>query len=312
MRLGMKALVLSIALAAAVVAHAQEVIETADGSYRAFQDQHGRYVRLESSDGVVIHYLYDSPSASAESGVTINVPNGPTLTVHYDGQDMVWTRGMPTLTIVSNDDGRTTEVRADGRAIALFEYRADQYVGAVVVPGRFTLRATPPDARHRVRQTLLDATGRVLQQTEVVSSAASTGMWKGMAFDRMASLSFRPSPAGYLSTGRDADGHVALYIVSAGRVSVGFAPDGAPRFYDVTADIFDSDIPPGSDAGTSIALEQSKAVPSHVTLTAEEIPGIYVEEPADGAIYAVWAERNGEIGSRRASSGRRDSERPVQ
>ena len=103
-----------------------------------------------------------------------------------------------------------------------------------------------------------------------------------------------------------------LNIVSAGRVSVGFAPDGAPRFYDVTADIFDSDIPPGSDAGTSIALEQSKAVPSHVTLTADEIPGIYIEEPADGAIYAVWAERNGEIGSRRASSARRDSERPVQ
>lgn len=287
-------------LFATTAAHGQDVIETANGSYRAVQDKDGRYVRLESAN-TVVNYLYDSPSAQAESGVVIDLANGPTLTVHYDTQGNFWAPGMAKVKILRGPDERTTEILADNEPIATFDYRLDKYISAVTIPDHFTIRVTPPDRRKRVRQTLLNADGAVVRQTEVVSSSSGVGIWRGMSFEPVTqalgfdarSLSFEQSADGYLQTGRDGAGRVALYIVNAGANSVGFTPDGVARFYDITADILDSDIAPGGDAGVSLTLEQSKAVPAHVTLTAGGMPGVYIEEPANGAIYAAWVERNG-------------------
>src|SRR6185369_595209 len=161
-----------------------------------------------------------------------------------------------------------------------------------------SMRLTPPDARQHVRQILQSGAGTVIGLADVVSSAAVVGMWSGFTFDTVAGslgfnprpLTFKKSPVGYLTTARDRKGRVALYIVSAGGQSVGFTPDGVARYYDLTAEIFDSEIPAGSDLGISVSLDQNKAAPEHITLTADGTLGMYVEEPADGAIYAAWVE----------------------
>lgn len=302
----MRPLLLSLFLAA-TVAHGQEVFETGNGSYRMFLDSRGRCARTVGSDGVVIEYLYDSPHADTESGVAIKVPGGPVLRVHFDVQGSIWTRGMPKVTMSRNLEQRVVEIRADGKPVVAFDYRADKYVGAVSIPGHFSMRFTPPDARNHMHQTLVDSDGAVIKETEVVSSAGDVGIWwnrasyegieQAVGFDPRP-LTFRNSPDNYLSTLRDSKGRVALYVVTAGGSSVAFTPDGVPRYYDLNADIWDVEIPPGGDdLGISVAFDQSKAVPSHVTLTANGMPGVYIETPANGAIYAAWVESDGHGGA---------------
>jgi hypothetical protein len=293
----MKAMLLAL-LFGAIAVNGQEVIETWDGSYRTFKDDHGRYVRLESSDGIVLRYLYDSPAATAETGVAVRVSEKVTLTVRYNDRGDFWAPGLPKISRVPDSNERTLEIRAGDKPIATFAYRSDKYIAGVSLPGHLSMRLTPPDARHRVRQTLQSGAGTVIGTADVVSSAGVVGMWSGSTFDTVAgSLGFNPrsliftnSPVGYLTTARDHKGQVALYIVSAGGQSVGFTPNGVARYYDLTADIFDSEIPAGSDLGVSVSLDQNKAAPEHITLTADGTLGMYVEEPADGAIYAAWVE----------------------
>jgi hypothetical protein len=302
----MRPLLLSLFLAATAV-HGQEVIDTGDGSYRMFVDSHGRCVRTVASDGVVVEYLYDSALAQTESGVVIKVPAGPALKILYDYQGSIWARGMPKLKVIMNEQFRVTEIRADEKPIVTFEYRPDKYVGAVSSPGHFSMRFTTPDARNLMHQTLVDADGAVIKETDVVSFAGDAGIWNRAAYEGVehalgfdpSSLSFHCSPGGFLCTGRDAKDRVALYFVTAGAGnSVAFTPDGTPRFYDLNANIWDFEIPPGGDdLGVSVAFDQNKAVPAHVTLTANGMPGVYIETPANGAIYAVWVQSDGHGGT---------------
>ena len=302
-----KSLLLSLILAATAV-HGQELIETVNGSYRVFLDAQGRCARTVASDGVVVEYLYESPVAQGESGVAIKVPQGPVLEVHFDTHGSIWTRGMPKLKVIQNPEERVAEIRADNKPIVTFDYRPDKYVGSITVPGHFSMRFTPPDARNHMHQTLVDADGAVIKETEVVSFAGDNGVWwnrasyegvkQAVGLDPR-SLSFRNSPDNYLATLRDAKGRVALYLVTAGGSSVAFTPDGVPRFYDLDADIWDFEMPPGGgDLGVSVAFDQSRAVPAHVTLTAGGMPGVYIDTPANGAIYAVWVESDGHGGTR--------------
>jgi len=55
---------------------------------------------------VVVEYLYDSAPAEKESGVTIKIRNGPTLTVHYDSLGSISTPGMPKLQVINDGDER--------------------------------------------------------------------------------------------------------------------------------------------------------------------------------------------------------------
>lgn len=298
---------LSLLLAATVV-HGQEVVDTGDGSYRMFLDRHGRCARTEASDGVVVGYLYDSPLVKTESGVAIKVPDGTVLNVRYDYQGSIWARGMPKLKVLKNLEERVFEIRADDKPIAAFEYRSDKFVGAVKIPGHFAMRFTPPDTRSHMHQTLVDADGAVIKETDVVSSAGDAGIWwnresyegieQALGFNPR-SLSFHCSPGGFLCTGRDAKGRVALYVVTAGAGnSAAFTPDGVPRYYDVNANIWDFEIPPGGDdLGVSVSFDQSRAVPAHVTFTANGMPGVYIDTPANGAIYAAWVESDGHGGT---------------
>lgn len=293
----MKTMLLAL-LFGAIVVNGQEVVETWDGSYRVFKDDHGRYARLESSDGVVVNYLYDSPAATAETGIAVRVSEKVTLTVRYNERGDFSAPGLPNVSMVLDSNDRTLEIHASDKTIATFSYRPDKYIAGVSLPGHLSMRLTAPDGRQHVRQTLQSGAGTVIGLADVVSSAGMVGMWSGYTFDTVAgSLGFNPrsliftkSPVGYLTTARDRKGQVALYIVSAGAHSAGFTPDGVARYYDLRADIFDTEIPPGSDLGISVSFDQNKAAPEHITLTADGTLGMYVEEPAAGAIYAAWVE----------------------
>jgi len=308
----MKRILLLAVLCVASFAGAQEIIEAADGSgsYRPIADHHGRYIRFEGSDGVVVSFFYDSPDTTLDSGMAIRVNDKVTLTVRYHGRDDLSVAGLPRVSMVRDPEERTLEIRADQKRVASFDYSADKYVAGISLPGFLTMRLTAPDRNHHVRQTLYNGSGKLVGQAEVVSSAYEVGMWRGVAFDGVAaslgfdprSLSYKSSPVGFLTTGRDANQRVALYIVNVGPHSVGFTPDGVPRFYDIRADLLDADIAPGSDCSTSMAIDQNKAAPEHITLTADGVPGMYIEEPASGAIYAAWAENGGAVAFTRAGS----------
>src|SRR6185369_987353 len=183
--LSMKAILLAL-LFGAMAVNGQEVIETWDGSYRAFQDEQGRYVRLESSDGIVLHYLYDSPAATAETGVAVRVSETVTLTVRYNDRGDFSAPGLPNVSMVPDSHDRTLEIRAGDKPIATFAYRPDKYIAGVSLPGHLSMRLTPPDARQHVRQILQSGAGTVIGLADVVSSAAVVGMWSGFTFDTVA------------------------------------------------------------------------------------------------------------------------------
>ncbi|MDQ3281838.1 MAG: hypothetical protein M3Q69_10530 [Acidobacteriota bacterium] len=302
---------LLIAAFCTVSAFAQEVVETGNGSYRIFTDQQGRHARHEGSDGVVVEYRYATAAATSASSVVVHVGNVD-LRVGYEAEGTLDAPGLPKITTIYNADHRATELRADAQTLATFTYAKSGYVTRVAMPQRMTLRLTPPDAAHHVRQRLFDARGKQIASANVRSRPLEPGVWRRTSFETVASalsfdaraLTFESSPTGSLMTGRDADGRVALYIVTAGGDSVGFTPDGIARFYDLSPEILDVDIPAGSDAGTSKALEQIRALPSHITLTASGDRGMYVEEPGEGAIHAAWTEGKTVVRNRLSVPGR--------
>jgi len=278
--------ILAVALLTTCVARAQKVIDGPRGAYRSFCDANGRITRLEGN-GIGVTYLYDSPETTSESGVAVRVDEKLTLTVRYHGDDNVSVTGLPKLTIAHDLHGRTSEVRADGKVTATFAYTTRGYVSAVSLPGHFTMQVTEPDAAYRVRQTVVDAGGKVLAETVVLNPPAAVGMWRRMAWEAvekalgldMRSLSYELDPTGYLESARDAKGRVVLYLVHVGRATIGFTPAGVARFYDLSTMIAD--------------VYQDQAVPMNVTLTSDGSVGMYLEQPANGAIYAAWVEPDG-------------------
>jgi hypothetical protein len=149
------------------------------------------------------------------------------------------------------------------------------------------MQVTEPDAAHRVRQTVVDASGKVLADTVVLNPPAAAPMWRRMAWEvveevlglDMRSLSYELDPTGYLESARDAKGRVVLYLVHVGHATIGLTPAGVARFYDLSTMISD--------------VYQDQAVPMNVTLTSDGSVGMYVEQPANDAIYAAWVEPDG-------------------
>lgn len=278
--------ILAATLLTTSVARAQEVIDGPRGAYRSFSDANGRITRLEGN-GVGVTYLYDSPETRSESGVSVRVDEKVTLTVRYHGDEDVSVNGLPKLTIAHDLHGRTSEVRADRKVIATFAYTKRGYVSAVSLPGHFTMKVTEPDAEYRVRQTVVDASGEVLAESVVLNPPAATGMWRRMAWEvveetlglDMHSLSYELDPTGYLESARDEKGRVVLYLVHVGRATIGFTPAGVAHYYDLSTMIAD--------------VYQDQAIPMNVTLTSGGSVGMYIEQPANGAIYAAWVEPDG-------------------
>jgi len=99
-----------------------------------------------------------------------------------------------------------------------------------------------------------------------------------------------------LTTARDAKGRVVFYVVHAERCDVAFSPDGTPRFYDLELSVEGGSIPPDSDVRHSPAWEgQRGTIPDHFILTAGGAVGLYVEEPANGSLYAAWTDGDNKL-----------------
>ena len=271
-------------------------------------DAAGRYVRLEGRDGVVVTYLYDAAESTETSGISVHPNDKLTLTVRYDGRGGVAVAGLPALASLVDHEGRTTAVQADGKAVALFDYPPSGLV-AVTLPGRLTWKVAARDASHRVRQSVEDASGKVIASAEVVTGGDGLprSAWYGAAAADLGlpvdGLTFERSPTGALTTARDGKGRVAFYVVHTDACDVGFSPDGRPLFYDLTLSVFGGSVPPGSDVLVSPAWEaQRGTVPDHLVLTAGGAAGLYVEEAAQQSLVTAWTDRDGKLAVTRASS----------
>jgi hypothetical protein len=287
---------LALALSAPAFAQSREVTDS--GAF--IIDEQGRYVRLEGPDGVVADYMFDEGELTKTSGVTVRVNDKLTLTVRYDDHGGFAVDGLPAITSVVDHEYRSTAVQADGRTVARLDYTRSGLVAAVTLPGRLVWKVSAPDATRHVRQSVEDTAGKVVATAMAKAVDGRRHAWYGAtAADvgvSLDSVTYEHSPTGVLTTARDADGRVAFYIVHVDRCSVGFSPEGKPRFYDLTLSVFGGTIAPGSDLMVSPAWEAQRAtVPDHLLLTASGTAGLYVEENAKSGIVAAWAGRDGKV-----------------
>ncbi len=292
---------ISLLLSLAIHAQTREVMDY--GTYVI--DASGRYVRLEGRDGVVEEYLYDKPGTET-AGVIVHVNDKLTLTVMYPNRDEIKAPGLPTLTHVSDFEGRTTTVLADGKAIAQLEYTQDGYFTAITLPGRFAWKTSKPNASRRVRQTVEDTSGQVVRNAVVSTHFTIDGIRHDASYEAagkelgvdLDAVTYEDSPTG-LTTARDAQGRVAFYVVGAPGFDVGFSPAGKPLFYDIPLSVEGGEIAPGGDLVISETWEgQRGTYPDHLVLTARGSVGLYAHESANGAIDAVWMNPGGRVHTR--------------
>jgi hypothetical protein len=270
----------------------------------------GRYVRLEGHDGVVVDYLYDTadPEVTETSGVAVHPNDKVTLTVRYDRHGGVAVAGLPAITSLVDHEERTTAVQADGKSVAVLDYAPSGLFAAVTLPARLTWKVSAPDSSGRVRQSVENASGRIVASFVI---ADVRGVRPGARYDMAAAefgvvidtLTYEHSPTGSLITAHDAKGRVAFYVVHTDRCDVGFSPDGTPRFYDLELSVFGGTIAPGSDIMVSPATEaQGAAVPDHLVLTAGGAAGLYIEDAAKKSIVTAWADRDGKVWTARTEA----------
>lgn len=280
-------------------AHAQTREVTDSGAF--VSDAAGRYVRLEGADGVVVNYLYDTAESTETSGIAVQPTGKVTLTVRFDRSRGVAVAGLPALTSVIDHEGRTTAVQADRKPVALLDYTPSGFFAAVTLPSRLTWKVSAPDSSHHVRQSVQNATGKVMATSVITDlEGVRRGAWYeaavadlGISLD---ALTYERSPTGSLTTARDEKGDVAFYIVHTDACDVGFSPDGTPRFYDLTLSVFGGTMAPGSDLVISPAWDaQHSAVPDHLVLSGGGAAGLYVESPAKKSIVAAWTDGAGKV-----------------
>lgn len=290
-------LVLVVTLCASAFAQTRE--ETDTGAFVI--DSAGRYVRFEGRDGIVVDSLYAPGELTNSSGHTVHVNDKLALTVRYDGQDAVRVAGLPALTAIRDHEGRTTMVQADGKSVAVFEYTSAGLLAAATVPARLTWKVAPPDASHRVRQTIESGSGKIVATSlaKPVDNPQRGGSWLHALSEfgvDVESYSYEETSTNTLTIARDAKGGVAFYVVSADGCDVVFSPDGTPRFYDLTLRVWSGHMAPGSDLVISPAFDaQRGTVPDHLILTASGAIGLYSEEAAEDAITDAWVNRDGKI-----------------
>ena len=267
--------VLFLTLLFSLVTSGQTHETTESGVWRV--DAAGRYVRLEGSDGIVVDFLHDAADPSRASGVTVRVDTRA-LTVTYGNPGECAAAGLPRMTSVFDEAGRTSSVLADGLPLALIEHTGEGRVAKITVPGKLAWTAAAPPARREgmpaIRGASYDAVAEDLD----------------LDFDV---LTFEPSPTGMLTTVRDKQRRVVLYVVHTDRCDAGFAADGKPLFYDLPLVLFDGTFAPDSDVMESQAWEtQHGTVPDHLVVSAGGAVGLYVEEPSSGAIKSLWTDRD--------------------
>ena len=278
-------------------ADAQTGEVTDSGTFVA--DATGRYVRLVGHDGVIVDFLYDTPEATLTSGIAVRPNDKLTLTVRFDLRGGVTVTGLPAITSLTDDEGRTTAVHADGKPVALVDYAPSGLVDAVRLPARLTWKVSVPDSSGRLWQSVENAAGKVVASsliTDVIGIVRRAWYDEAVADlgVSMDSLTYEISTTSSLTTARDAKGQVVFYVVHAGQEDVGFSPDGTPLFYDLPLSLFGGTMAPGSDLMVSPARDaQGAAVPDRLVLTASGMAGLYVGNAPKKAIASAWTDRNG-------------------
>ena len=302
----MRTLTLAVVLLLSIGASAQRPAETREATDRGvlITDPSGRVVRFEGRDGIVVESLYDSADAEETSGVTVRVSETLHLTVKSDGRE-TQVAGLPRLTSVFDSAGRTIAVLADGVALAKLEYTEDELFSRISLPKQFTWTCSTAGPR-RVRQSVANARGKVLASQTATTDMSMEGIRNVHLYDAAAeelgvnldAVTYEQSPTLALTTVRDAEGHVALYIVHTDGCDVGFRPNGVAIFYDLKLSVLGGSIPPGSDVLVSKAWEMQRGtIPDHLLLTAGGRAGVSLEEAAKGAIAAAWTDANGRVHS---------------
>lgn len=301
----MRTLTVAIALLVSIGASAQRAPETREQTDHGvlITDSAGRAVRFEGRDGVVVEYLYDRADAEETSGITVRVSDKLRLTVKYDGRRESQVAGLPTLTSVFDSTGRTVAVLADGVPLARLEYTEGELFSRISLPRHFTWTCSAAGPR-RVRQSVANARGKVVASQTTTTDMSMEGIRNGHLYDAAAeelgvdldAVTYEQSPTLALTTVRDADGHVALYIVHTDGCDVGFRPNGEAIFYDLRLSVLGGSIPPGSDVLVSKAWEMQRGtIPDHLLLTARGSAGVSLEEAAKGAIAAAWTDAKGRV-----------------
>ena len=303
----MRTLTVAIALLLSIGSSAQTPSETREVTDRGvfITDSSGRAVRFEGLDGVVVEYLYKSADAEETSGVIVRVNEKLRLTVKYEGRREGQVAGLPKLTSVFDSEGRTVAVLADYLALARLEYTEGELFSRISLPKHFTWTCAAALSQ-RVRQSVEDARGKVVASEVVTTSMSILGIRNVRLYDAAAeelgvdldALTYEQSPTLALTTARDAEGHVAFYIVHTDWCDVGFAANGEARFYDLELSVLGGKIPPGSDVLVSKAWEMQRGtIPDHLLLTARGRVGVYLDEAAKGAIASAWTDSEGRVHS---------------
>ena len=287
---------LAIIMCLSALAQSREVTN----SGVSISDAAGRVVRVEGTDGIVVRYLYDTAKSEEPSGIAVSPTPTLTLTVPFEIGKGITLAGLPTLTSLLDDQGRTRAVQANRRTVALIDYTSAGFVSAVTVPARLRWNISAPNAAGHLLQTVEDATGRVIASCVVT---AVDGVRREPSYEAAtaefeidgSALTYELSATAVLTTARHQNGDVAFYVVHGPGCDVGFAVDGTPRFYDLALSVFHGTIAPGGDLVVSPTWDaQHLAVPNHLVLTAGNAVGLYVVEgPAEKAIVAAWTSGDG-------------------
>jgi hypothetical protein len=222
------------------------------------------------------------PEVTETSGVAVHPNDKVTLTARYDRDGGVAVASLPAITSLVDHEERTTAVQADGKSMAVLDYAPSGLFAAVTLPARLTWKVSAPDSSGRVRQSMENASGKVIASVVMTDvEGVRPGAWYDLAAAELGvaldSLTYEQSPTG-LTTARNTNGRVAFYVVHVRRCDVGFSPDGRVLFYDLMLSVFGGTIAPGSDIMVSPAADaQSAAVPDHFVLTAGGGSGLYVK-----------------------------------
>jgi hypothetical protein len=299
-----KKLTFALALLVSIAVHAQtrDVMDYGTN----VTDASGRVVRLEGTDGIVVEYFY-APGTTEQIGWRVHVNDKLAFTMNETSEsESIAIDGLPKIQWDSGFEGRTTSVFADGKLIAQLEYTPKGYFAAITLPGHFRWKTSEPSASRRVRQTVEDASGRVVANIAVTAHMSIDTVRRSKVYDVVADelglnpheLKFDDSPTNYLTTVRDARGRVAFYVVGGINGDVGYSPDGAPLFYDIALQVEGGSIAPDSDLMMSAAWEgQRGTLPNHLVLTARGAMGVYAEESANDALSSVFIDTKGRVNS---------------
>jgi YD repeat-containing protein len=300
---------------------AHNVVTVSDGStYSYLTNSTGQITSITNDDGSGVAFEYDS--AGTEVGTSVQA--GPMwLTVRHmvvGNISYVAAMGLPALQINHDALGRTIDITADPNihideggeitfetsnlswlaphswTAASFTYDSTGRLTSTTLSDGLLLQLGVPDAAGMVHQTLYGAQGNTIAEASAVGAARgvrivpahldAVAAGLGLGHQWAESLTFETTASGYLTTAFDANHLPVLYLVDVGPYRVGFSTDGTPLFYDVQPSYESISEASGVEPSPLLA----GVAPNHIVIAADGRTGLYLDHPADSALYSAWTE----------------------